>query len=76
MVWSLIIVNRILLLDNFLLCRCLSYSPSKRSVTSSPPPTMAHEGAYIRDENKSIKMTFKYAGIIKGCAGCIYRKRI
>ena len=36
--WQLIIVNRILLLDNFLLCRCLSYSPSKMSVTSPPLP--------------------------------------
>ena len=37
----------------------------------APPPTMAHEGAYIRGRNKSIKMTFKYAGIGKCCAGCI-----
>ena len=38
MVWRLIIVNRIiLLLDNLLLLRFLTYSPSKRSITSSPP---------------------------------------
>ena len=40
------------------------------------PPTMAHDGAYIRDRNKSIKIKFKYAGIAIGCAGCTCEPRI
>ena len=38
--------------------------------------TMAHEGAYIRQTNKCIKSSFKYAGIGKVRAGCINVKGI
>ena len=41
----------------------------------TPPPTLAHHGAYIRERNKSMKIEFKYAGIANGCAGCVYGTR-
>ena len=61
MVWSLIIVNRILLLDNFLLCRCLSRSNSKRSVPSSPPPPHSPSQGECGGK-ESFNAIFKYQG--------------
>ena len=60
MVWRLIIVNRIiLLLENLLLWRCLTYSPSKRSVTSSPPPPQPQLNIGGKEAFNAI---FKYQG--------------
>ena len=38
--------------------------------------TFAHDGAYIRERDKSMKIKFKNAGVAIGCAGCVCRTRI
>ena len=62
-VWSLIIVNRILLLDNLLLCRCLSNSNSKGSVpSSSPPPFLFLQCQLYIGGKESFNAILRYQG--------------